>query len=489
MKLPMLLNLGQQPLSATLPVTERPDNAEVFQSHDPACPEEVVASYCIASEAQTDEVLDRAQSAFQEWSALTGTQRVNAIGRWLERIEASTDDIALCMTAEQGKPLSESCAEIGKALREARQMLGFASSHAGCTLPGRSRGFRNIIMRRPHGIVLAIAPWNFPILTPLRKLVPALVTGNTVVLKPSEYSPAAAIALVTLAEGIIPEGALSLVNGKGAVAARLVAEDRIRAVSFTGSVDTGRKVAVAAAAGLKPVSLELGGKNAAILDEVADPGAAMDAIVGAAFQCSGQRCTSISRVIFRRHRLDEVVGGFRHRLDKLVAGPGRQAGTTLGPITTPEQLDKIERLVNEAIEGGAACLLGGHRLSPDEAPTGRFFAPTLLLCEDPSNVAVQEEIFGPVLTLQPCDSDDEALALLNNSRFGLTSAVFSDRVQFVNRALSEAQSGMIHINHGTVPDDNMPFVGIRDSGLGIGSVGASTLDFYTSEHSAYVAGY
>lgn len=489
MTLPIQSATEQQPLAATWPSTENQQSADTFQSNDPARPEDVVASYCIATDTQIDEVLDRAQTAFRSWSSLTCAQRVNAVGQWLTRIEANTDDIAGCMTAEQGKPLTESKAEIGKSLREARQMLSFAASHAGSTLPGRTDDFLNIIMRRPHGVVLAIAPWNFPVLTPLRKLVPALVTGNAVVLKPSEFSPAAAVALVTLSEGILPESAVSLVHGKGQVAARLVSDDRIRAVSFTGSVDTGRKVAIAAAAGLKPVSLELGGKNAAILDDVSDLDAALDAIVGAAFQCSGQRCTSISRVIVNRDILDDVVAGFRQRLGNLVAGHGSQAGITLGPITTQDQIDKIDRLVHEATDSGAQCLLGGKRLFPNDAPTGRFFEPTLLLCEDPSNVAVQEEIFGPVLTLQPYGSDDEALALLNNSRFGLTCAVFTDRVRFVSRALSEAQAGMIHINHGTVPDDNMPFVGIRNSGLGIGSVGASTLDFYTTEHSAYVAGH
>lgn len=479
---------SQQPVASTLPAGEQQDGNGIFQTCDPACPETVIASYCTASEPQMDAVLIRARSAFKEWSSKSCAVRVNAIGQWLDRIEANTDLLAACMTSEQGKPLAESCAEIGKSLRESRQMLGFAGSHAGSSMPGRTVGFMNVILRRPHGVVLAIAPWNFPVLTPLRKLVPALVTGNAVVLKPSEYTPAAALMLVSLSDGLLPEGTLSLVLGAGREASLLLADDRIGAVSFTGSVDTGRKVAVAAAGSLKPVSLELGGKNGAILDDVADLDAALDAIVGAAFQCSGQRCTSISRIIVNRRILDEVVNGLKPRLGRLVAGHGKHEGTTLGPVTTKEQIDKIERLVAEAIGSGAHCLLGGQRLFPPEAPTGRFFEPTLLLCEDPSNVAVQEEIFGPVLTLQPYDNDDQALELLNESRYGLTCSVFTDRVQFVTRALAEAQCGMIHINHGTVPDDNMPFVGVRDSGLGIGSVGASTLDFYTTEHSAYVAG-
>lgn len=487
MKLPEQFGLNQQSVASTWPAGERDNGNGSFETLDPACPETVVAVYEIAGDAQMNAILSRAEQAFKEWSSRTCASRVNALAEWLDRIEEHTDDIAACMTAEQGKPLAESRGEIGKAVRESRQMLGFAGSHGGTTMPGRTAGFRNLIMRRPHGVVLAIAPWNFPVLTPLRKVIPALVTGNAVVLKPSEFSPAAAVALATLSEGILPEGLLSLVQGSGQQAAHLLADDRIKAVSFTGSVETGRKVAVAAATALMPVSLELGGKNGAILDDVRDLDSALDGIVGAAFQCSGQRCTSISRVIVNRRILDEVVSGLNRRLGQLVAGHGTAEGTTLGPITTADQLDKIERLVTDALAAGATCLLGGKRLSLPDAPGGRFFEPTLLLCEDPSNVAVQEEIFGPVLTLQPYDNDDDALRLLNDSRFGLTCAVFSDRVQFVTRALAEAQTGMIHVNHGTVPDDNMPFVGVRDSGLGIGSVGPSTLDFYTTEHSAYLA--
>lgn len=457
-----------------------------FETRDPALGL-VVGRYAFASPGDVTQVLEIAGKGFAAWSALTVNQRCDLLGDWLSRIEAETPALAGEMTDEQGKPLAEATAEIGKSLREARQMLGFARSHGGQTLPGRAPGWSNTILRRPRGVVLAITPWNFPVLTPLRKLVPALAAGNAVVLKPSEYTPAAAMRLVRAAEGLLPQGALCLVNGAGEVASGLVAA-QVDAISFTGSVATGRKIGAVAGGNLVPVSLELGGKNAVIVDRVADLEPALDAIIGAAFQCSGQRCTAISRVIAQTEVYDAVRDGLIARMQRLIAGPGRDAKTTLGPITTQAQLDRITHLVRAAEFEGATVLTGGRRLAPDSAPEGLFFEPTLLASDDPANPAVQDEIFGPVLTLSRYHGDDAALRLANATEFGLTGAIFTDRLDFARRAMNELQSGMIHVNHGTAPDDNMPFVGIRASGLGTGSVGPSTLDFYTTEHAAYQAG-
>jgi len=459
----------------------------VLTTINPANTEEIVACYGSASLADVNFVLNQAQMAFALWSGKTMSQRAQAVSSWLDRIAQHTDDLAYAMTREQGKPLAEAKAEIGKALRESRQMLAFAQSIGGREMPARAVGFSNQILRRPRGVVLAIAPWNFPVLTPLRKIVPALITGNTVVLKPSEFTPAAAWIMCSLTQGLLPAGVLSQANGAGDVAALLVQDKRVAAITFTGSVETGKKVGAVAGENLTPVSLELGGKNAAIIEDVKHFDAALDAIVGAAFQCSGQRCTSISRVIVKRNVKDKVLAGLKSRLSALKAGDGVHDDVNLGPITTAAQLDKIDSLVQQAITGGATLVLGGKCLDLPAAPRGRFYSPTLLIAEDATNVAVQEEIFGPVLTLQVYDTDDEALALINDVRFGLTSAIFTDRLSFAHRFLNEAQSGMLHVNHGTIPDDNMPFVGVKASGLGTGSVGQSTLDFYTTEHASYIA--
>lgn len=476
------------PQPPTWPAPQDWSDAPVFETFDPANRKRRIARYATATPAGVSRVLSTARLGFQAWSQIPVNRRCDLLETWFTRIEAEVEPLAEAMTDEQGKPLTESRAEIGKALREARQMLGFARRHCGDTLPGRAPGWTNMILRRPRGVVLAITPWNFPVLTPLRKLVPALASGNAVVLKPSEFTPAAAMILLRAAEGVLPDGVLCCVNGAGDVAAGLVAASGVDAISFTGSVATGRSIAAVAGGNLVPVSLELGGKNAAIVDNVADLDGALDAIIGAAFQCSGQRCTAISRVIVHSDIYDVACAGLIRRMTALRPGPGRDAATTLGPITTQAQLDRIIHLVRAAELDGATVLTGGQRLSPDSAPDGLFFAPTLLATDAPDNPAARDEIFGPVLTVSRFGTEDEALQQANATAYGLTSAIFTDRLGFAQRALAELQTGMIHVNHGTAPDDNMPFVGIRDSGLGIGSVGPSTLDFYTTEHAAYLAG-
>ncbi len=458
-----------------------------FETRNPARPDEVVAHYQADNAASIDACMDRARAAQAGWAGTPLATRVHALARWLAAIEQDVDTVAQAITREQGKPLAESRAETAKALREARAMLAFAQGHGGDTLAASRGGYQNLTLRRPRGVVLAIAPWNFPVLTPMRKLVPALVTGNAVVLKPSEATPMAAVVLARLAQGLLPQGVLQLVHGAGDVAAALCSHPDVAAISFTGSVTTGRKVAQAAGAALVPVSLELGGKNAAWIDEVADLERCLDAIHAAAFQCAGQRCTAISRVLAPRHRLDEVVQGLARRADALHLGEGDDPDTTLGPITTAAQWNKIDQLVRAAVAAGARLVCGGTAATVEACPGGRFYTPTILVCEDAANPAVQQEIFGPVLVVQPYTDTDEAVALLNGVAYGLTSSLFSDRFAVVMRYLAEAQTGMLHVNHGTAPDDHMPFVGVKDSGLGTGSVGRSTLDFFTTEHTAYLA--
>lgn len=475
------------PVPPVWPLVDAPP-CDLNQLYNPAAVDVCIATYGWASPPGVDEALRAAKAAFSDWSVASVATRISALNEWLDRIEANSGSVAQAITREQGKPIAEAHGEIGKSLREARQMLGFAQQSLGYGMPGRTPGFQNLVIRRSRGIALAITPWNFPALTPMRKLVPALATGNVAVLKPSEFTPATALILTALSDGILPPGVLSFVNGGAEVAASLVADSRIDAVSFTGSVATGRKIAAVAGGRLCPVSLELGGKNAVILDDVAELDAALDAIAAAAFQCSGQRCTSISRVILHRDIWDKGISGLKARLGDLVAGPGLSPEVTLGPITTDQQFASIQDIIARALAAGAELILGGEPTHIKSAPNGRFFAPTLVATGDPTNPAMVEEIFGPVLTLIPFDSPDQAIALLNASDYGLTSAIFTDDLRFSREYLQKAHTGMLHVNHGTMPDDNMPFVGVKNSGLGIGSVGKSTLEFFTTEHATYVAG-
>lgn len=450
-------------------------------TRNPAHPDDEVGRYQFADMDELNSAVKDAADAQLVWRQLPQPQRVEAVLRFIAAVEERRQPIAEAIVLEQGKPLNEALGEVTKACAEARAMAAFGMAELGTVMPNARAGFHNTIRYRPRGLVAAITPWNFPILTPLRKLVPALVYGNAVILKPSEFTPAAACLMVECAEGRLPEGLVQLVIGQGELGAALVGHPGIHAITFTGSVETGRRIYVAAAQHLAKVSLELGGKNAAIVHHPVDVDAALDAIVGAAMACSGQRCTSISRVLVQRDLAPAVTQGLVERLGRLVPGDGFSNGVNFGPIIHGQHLEKIETMVRQAISEGANVACGGHILPMP----GYFFAPTLLTGVTNEMAITQEEVFGPVITLQAYDDFDEALEIGNAVDFGLTAALFTRDNTCAQRFLDECEAGMLHINHGTFPDSHMPFGGIKHSGVGEYSVGPTAFRFYTTEHSTY----
>jgi aldehyde dehydrogenase (NAD+) len=306
-------------------------------------------------------------------------------------------------------------------------------------------------------------------------------------LKPSEFTPAAACLIADTARPFFPAGLVQIVNGAGPVGAALIAHEGVQGVTFTGSIATGRRIAAAAAASLAETSLELGGKNAAIVHDTADLDAALDAISGAAFAVCGQRCTAISRIVVRRALHDAVAEGLAARARALRLGDGLVPGITAGPLIHAQHRDKVHGMVARALESGAQCLTGGRFAQPESAPGGWFYEPTVLAGVRPAMEIARDEVFGPVITLQPYEDFDEALAIVNGVEQGLTAALFSDSHRLIQRFLDECETGMLHVNHGTVPDNHMPFGGIKHSGVGAySSVGPSAMHFYTTEHSAYL---
>jgi len=459
---------------------------EPFVTVNPARPAERVGIYETASDRDVAKAGDLAVAAQRAWARVPAAERARIVARFLDAVEARTDEIALAITREQGKPLGESRGEIGKSLREARAMLGEAV-RVGTAAAGSGRpGVRNLVTRRPRGVIAALTPWNFPILTPMRKIVPALAFGDAIVLKPSEIAPAAACLVADASRAIVPDGLLQIVNGGADVGRALVDLSVAAGVTFTGSVEVGRAVYAAAAKRLAEVSLELGGKNAAIVNDVDALDGALDHISGAAMLCSGQRCTAISRVLVHRSLHDAVVDGLVRRANALVLGDGAAAGTTLGPLVTARQRDRVEAMVARALAGGARAATGGRRGSVADCDGGFFYEPTILVDVAPANLAAREEIFGPVIAVLPYDEIDEAFALLNDVEYGLTAALFSHDQRVIARFIDECETGMLHVNHGTVPDDHMPFGGIKASGVGAPSVGPSAAAFYTTEHAVYV---
>lgn len=457
-----------------------------LETRNPADRDSVVGRYIVSDPSRMTDVVRVAREAQRAWSALPDTVRLPLLTRFLTSLSVRAHDIARAITIEQGKPLAEARGEVAKALDESNQMLVSAGRPGGAVHATTRVGVTPFTVRRPRGVIAALTPWNFPALSPLRKIVPALAFGNAIILKPSEFSPAAACIIAEVAQEVLPEGLLQLVIGGAEIGRELVSVPGVDGITFTGSVATGKAIYRAAANNLAELSLELGGKNAAIIHDAPQMDRCLDQVAGAAFLCSGQRCTAISRVIVRSELAERVIEGLAARARSLVPGDGLQEGATLGPLISDQHLSRVAGMVALGARHGARVAVGGVALTEGALAKGHFYAPTVLRDVTSDNPVAREEIFGPVISVLTYDTIDDAMQLLNDVEFGLTAALFSSNIAVIDRFVAESESGMIHVNHGTTPDSNMPFVGIRNSGVGACSVGPGAAAFYTTEHAVYL---
>jgi len=302
--------------------TWTPGQGKPFSTCNPARPAEKVGAYSAASAEQVDGAVAAAARAQTKWGVRPAVERGQELTRFVNALEEMSEQIAIAITREQGKPLAESRGEVAKACGEARFMIGEASRSHGTVMPSSRPGFSNMVTRRPRGVIAALSPWNFPIMTPMRKIMPALVFGNAVILKPSEYAPAAACMVADAAKDFLPPGLLQIVLGMVEPGQAMVSHPGIDGITFTGSAAVGKKIYGAAAQHLAEVSLELGGKNAAVIHDVNDLDSCLDQIVSAAYQCAGQRCTGISRVVVDAGLKDRVVAGLVDRVGRIRVGDG-----------------------------------------------------------------------------------------------------------------------------------------------------------------------
>lgn len=458
-----------------------------FETHNPARPAEAIGRYAIPDELETAAMIERANAAAGKWARVPGLERGQRLDAFLDAVVARADDIATSITLEQGKILAEAKGETLKGCAEGRFMVGEAA-RTGATPVGTGRpDFSNQILRRPRGVIFCISPWNFPAMTPLRKACPAIAFGNAVILKPSQFTPAASFLLAEIAAEFFPADLFQIAMISGRAASGIVAKGDIHGVSFTGSVEVGRMVYGAAAQNLIPAQLELGGKNAAILNDTDDLESAVQQIAGAAFQTGGQRCTAISRVLVQRDLAGQASELLAARARAITLGDGMVEGVRMGPLCNLPHWEGVCANTAKAIEEGARPLAGGAAAEGAGPEGGYFYRPTILGDVAHQSIAGQAEIFGPVLSVLEYDRFDQAMEMLNGTAFGLTSALFSNDNALVQRFLRDSRHGMLHVNHGTIPDNNMPFGGIKNSGVGAYSVGPTAVNFYTSEHAAYVA--
>jgi aldehyde dehydrogenase (NAD+) len=463
------------------------DSGTYYVTHNPAHPEQELGEFPNSGTADAAAAVAAADAAFPLWAQAPGPQRGALLYRFAQLLEDSKSELAKIITLEQGKALSESTGEVSRAVVEARYMAGEGSRPLGQTFPSERAGFSCYTILEPLGVVATISPWNFPVITPVRKIAPAIAYGNTVVFKPASLTPRSAVFVMDLLERAgLPPGVVNLVIGPGsAVGSCLVADRRVRGISFTGSSDVGTRVSEGAARRFASVQLELGGKNPAIVIDYDDLEGAAREIVSAAFLCSGQRCTALSRVIVGEAQADALVERILCQVNRIKVGDGMTDTTTMGPLVSKAQLDTVDGYVRKGIDSGCTLLAGGRPLVEDPDRDGYYYSPTVFDHVTPASPLAREEIFGPVLPVIRVRDADEAIAVANDTRYGLAAAAFTSRTELTHRFATEVQTGMIHINHGTASQAHVPFGGWKDSGLGAFSIGPTAKDFFTHVKAVY----
>jgi acyl-CoA reductase-like NAD-dependent aldehyde dehydrogenase len=356
------------------------------------------------------------------------------------------------------------------------------------TVPSEMPDKFAMAIRRPIGVAGIITPWNFPIAIPAWKLFPALICGNTAVIKPASDTPACVVRFAEiLMEGGIPDGVLNVVTGSGdAVGHPLVEHPDVRIISFTGHTETGIDISTRAAQTLKRVSLELGGKNPIVIWEDADLQLALDSVVWSAFGTSGQRCTAASRLIVHRNVHDQFVEMLRRRVASLVLGDGLEEKTDVGPVINDRA---VERIAGYAAIGRneAELVIGGEPANAGALARGSFFQPTIFTDVKPDARIAQEEIFGPVTSVIPVDDWDETVRIVNSVKYGLSTSLFTRDVNLAFRSIRDFDSGLGYVNHGTIgAEAHLPFGGTKATGNGHREVGLAALDFFSEWKSVYV---
>ncbi len=459
--------------------------AETFESVSPATGE-VMGTLPRSTVADVDRAVQKAKAAFEDWHLVPAPDRGNILFRFAEILRAHKAELTELMTREMGKVKAEAGGDVQEAIDMSYYMGGEGRRLFGQTTPSELRDKFMMSVRMPIGVVGAITPWNFPIAIPAWKLCPALVCGNTVVIKPAEDTPLLAERFVELlAEAGVPDGVVNIVQGFGEEAGdALVRHPDVPVITFTGSRETGIAVTKAAADRLKHVHLELGGKNAIIVMDDADVDLAIEGIVWSAFGTTGQRCTAASRVIVHKAVYGELQSKLVAAAERLRLGPGWEDDTDVGPLINRAALDKVHSYTEIGKSEGAKLLTGGE---PEGNGGGFYYRPTVFADVDSGMRIAQEEIFGPTTALIPVESFEEAVAAANSVRYGLSSSIYTSDVNRAFRAMRDLQSGITYVNAGTTGAEvHLPFGGTKETGNGHREAGQAALDVFTEWKSIYV---
>lgn len=463
---------------------------ELVASLNPSDTAEVVGEYRFATAAQAQDAIAAARAAFPAWARGPIQARADMLDRIGTEILARSAELGQLLSREEGKPLAEGIGEVVRAGNIFKFFAGEVLRSGGETVPSVRPGIQVEISREPVGVVALITPWNFPIAIPAWKIAPALAYGNCVVFKPAELTPGSAWALAgIIARSGVPAGVFNLVMGRGeVVGAVLSASPYVDAISFTGSQAVGRRVAAQAVANMTKLQLEMGGKNPQVILDDADIDTAVTVSLQSAFYSTGQRCTAASRLIVTDAIHDRFVAALGQRVRALQVGHALLAGTEIGPVVDQRQLDKDLEFIASARADGARLVAGGTRL--ERATHGFYLAPALFADTTPAMRLNREEVFGPVAGVIRVRDYEEALALANDTPFGLTAGIATTSLKYASHFRRNAQAGMVMVNVPTAGVDyHVPFGGRKGSSYGAREQGRHAAEFYTTVKTAYIAPY
>jgi len=464
-------------------------NGEKFENRNPANTDEVVGIFQKSSEDDVNDAVAAAKEAFKKWRLVPAPKRAEIIFRITNSLVKEKERCAQEMTREMGKILKETRGDIQEAIDMGYYMAGEGRRQFGVTTPSEMHNKFQMCVRQPKGVAGMITPWNFPMAIPSWKMMPALVCGNTVVIKPATDTPLSVYNYVKIMEEEgLPKGVVNMVTGSGRdVGTPLMTHKDVAVISFTGSTEIGRKVSEACASDFRGCHLEMGGKNCILIMDDANVDLAVEGALWGAFGTTGQRCTASSRLIVHKDVIKKFTRGLVERAEALKVGNGLDESVEMGPVINEDQMKTVLNYMEIAKKEGCRLLCGGGRLTGGEYDKGLFTMPTVYSEVEPDSTIFQEEIFGSVTSITECSSLEEGIELCNNTSYGLSGSIYTQDVNKAFKAMRDVYTGIFYVNAPTIGAEvHLPFGGVKDTGNGHREAGVAGIDVFSEWKSIYV---